>query len=36
MHLPPTQENLAGTSWRVTGYNNGRQAVVSLQKDAAQ
>lgn len=22
-------ERLAGTSWRVTGYNNGRQAVVS-------
>ena len=30
MHLPPTQENLTGTSWRVTGYNNGRQAVVSV------
>jgi len=23
-------ENLVGTSWKVTGYNNGRQAVVSV------
>ena len=23
-------QNLAGTSWRVTGYNNGKQAVVSV------
>jgi hypothetical protein len=23
-------QGLAGTSWDVTGYNNGRQAVVSL------
>lgn len=23
-------ESLAGTAWRVTGYNNGRQAVVSV------
>jgi len=26
----PQSQELAGTSWRVTGYNNGRQAVVSL------
>jgi heat shock protein HslJ len=28
--LAPQPRSLAGTSWRVTGYNNGRQAVVSL------
>jgi heat shock protein HslJ len=26
----PQPEGLAGTAWRVTGYNNGRQAVVSV------
>jgi len=26
----PQPEALAGTSWRVTGYNNGRQAVVGV------
>ncbi len=26
----PQRTSLAGTSWRVTGYNNGRQAVVSV------
>jgi heat shock protein HslJ len=26
----PQSQELAGTSWRVTGYNNGRQAVVSV------
>lgn len=26
----PQSQSLAGTSWRVTGYNNGRQAVVSV------
>ena len=26
----PQSQALAGTSWRVTGYNNGRQAVVSV------
>jgi heat shock protein HslJ len=26
-------EGLAGTAWRVTGYNNGRQAVVSVLDD---
>jgi heat shock protein HslJ len=25
----PQSQELAGTSWRVTGYNNGKQAVVS-------
>lgn len=25
-----TSQNLAGTSWQVTSYNNGREAVVSL------
>jgi heat shock protein HslJ len=28
--LVPQPQALAGTSWRVTGYNNGRQAVVSV------
>lgn len=28
--LDPQLEGLAGTSWIVTGYNNGRQAVVSV------
>jgi heat shock protein HslJ len=28
--LVPQPQGLAGTSWRVTGYNNGRQAVVSV------
>jgi len=31
-HAPQPQA-LAGTSWRVTGYNNGREAVVSLIAD---
>jgi len=26
----PQQQTLAGTSWYVTGYNNGREAVVSV------
>ena len=26
----PQNRDLSGTAWRVTGYNNGRQAVVSL------
>lgn len=26
----PQPQELAGTSWRVTGYNNGKQAVVSV------
>lgn len=26
----PQSQSLAGTTWRVTGYNNGRQAVVSV------
>lgn len=26
----PQSQSLAGTSWRVTGFNNGRQAVVSV------
>jgi heat shock protein HslJ len=26
----PQSQALAGTAWRVTGYNNGRQAVVSV------
>ena len=26
----PQSEGLAGTAWQVTGYNNGRQAVVSV------
>jgi heat shock protein HslJ len=26
----PQPEGLAGTAWQVTGYNNGRQAVVSV------
>jgi len=29
----PQSMVLAGTSWRVTGYNNGRQAVVSVLAD---
>jgi heat shock protein HslJ len=29
----PQSQALAGTSWRVTGYNNGRQAVVSVLAD---
>jgi heat shock protein HslJ len=28
--LAPQREALADTSWQVTGYNNGRQAVVSV------
>lgn len=28
--LVPQPQGLAGTSWRVAGYNNGRQAVVSV------
>jgi hypothetical protein len=28
-HVPQPQ-TLAGMSWRVTGYNNGREAVVSV------
>jgi len=28
--LAPQSQSLAGTSWSVTGYNNGRQAVVSV------
>jgi heat shock protein HslJ len=28
--LAAQSQGLAGTSWRVTGYNNGRQAVVSV------
>ncbi len=30
MQLAPLATRLAGTRWRVTGYNNGKQAVVSL------
>ena len=30
MQLSPLSTRLAGTRWRVTGYNNGKQAVVSL------
>ena len=26
----PQAQGVAGTSWRITGYNNGRQAVVSV------
>ena len=26
----PQNRDLSGTAWKVTGYNNGRQAVVSL------
>lgn len=33
--LAPQPQGLAGTSWRVTGYNNGRQAVVSVLRDTA-
>jgi len=29
----PQSQALAGTAWRVTGYNNGRQAVVSVLAD---
>lgn len=28
--LDPQSQSLAGTSWRVTGYNNGKEAVVSV------
>jgi len=28
--LAPQAQGVAGTSWRVTGYNNGKQAVVSV------
>lgn len=28
--LAPQPQGVAGTAWRVTGYNNGRQAVVSV------
>lgn len=28
--LAPQPQGLAGTTWRVTGYNNGRQAVASV------
>ena len=28
--LAPQAQSLAGTAWRVTGYNNGREAVVSV------
>lgn len=28
--LAPQPQSLSGTSWRVTGYNNGKQAVVSV------
>lgn len=31
----PAVSTLAGTSWSVTGYNNGNQAVVSLAVDTA-
>ncbi len=30
MQLAPLSTSLAGTRWRVTGYHNGKQAVVSL------
>jgi len=33
--LAPEPRSLAGTRWRVTGINNGRQAVVSVAADAA-
>lgn len=29
----PLAKTLAGTSWRVTGYNNGKQAVASVLQD---
>jgi heat shock protein HslJ len=29
----PQSQNVAGTEWQVTGYNNGKQAVVSLLAD---
>jgi len=29
----PQSQQLAGTSWHVTGYNNGKQAVVSVLRD---
>ena len=29
----PQAKTLAGTSWRVTGYNNGKQAVASVLQD---
>jgi heat shock protein HslJ/uncharacterized lipoprotein NlpE involved in copper resistance len=29
--LSPQDRNLPGTAWQVTGYNNGKQAVVSVQ-----
>jgi len=29
----PQTKTLAGTSWRVTGYNNGKQAVASVLQD---
>jgi heat shock protein HslJ len=32
--LAPQPQGLAGTSWRVTGYNNGKQAVVSVLADS--
>jgi heat shock protein HslJ len=31
--LAPQVKGLAGTAWQVTGYNNGRQAVVSALAD---
>ena len=33
--LAPQSQGLAGTSWRVTGYNNGKQAVVSVLADTS-
>lgn len=32
--LAPQTQELAGTSWQVTAYNNGRQAVVSVLGDS--
>ena len=32
-NFAPQSQQLAGTSWRVTGYNNGRQAVVGVLRD---
>ena len=31
--LAPQPQGVAGSSWRVTGYNNGKQAVVSVLGD---
>lgn len=32
--LAPQRQELAGSAWRVTGYNNGKQAVVSVLRDS--